>query len=152
MYVIRNKWRLKPRHSFVPAAQQLIILSDNDNIRAAQWADHQITDGMPSERTALKDSVFLFPTPATPPGVTLPRTIVSVLTPSALVSDFPFLLVQMLYGLLCGLRVACRRTNRRICCLPMCNPSTSSWTARPTGVGGGGAVGDFTNMAPKIKV
>ena len=32
--------RLKSRHPFVPAAQQLIILSDNNNIRAAQWADN----------------------------------------------------------------------------------------------------------------
>jgi len=33
--------RLKSRHPFVPAAQQLIGSSDNNNIRAAQWADHQ---------------------------------------------------------------------------------------------------------------
>jgi len=33
--------RLKSRHPFVPAAQQLINFSDNNNIRAAQWADHQ---------------------------------------------------------------------------------------------------------------
>jgi len=33
--------RLKSRHPFVPAAQQLISFSDNNNIRAAQWADHQ---------------------------------------------------------------------------------------------------------------
>jgi len=33
--------RLKSRHSFVPAAQQLISFSDNNNLRAAQWADHQ---------------------------------------------------------------------------------------------------------------
>jgi len=31
---------LKLRHPFVPATQQLISCSDN-NIRAAQWADHQ---------------------------------------------------------------------------------------------------------------
>ena len=31
---------LKSRHPFVSAAQQLISFSDN-NIRAAQWADHQ---------------------------------------------------------------------------------------------------------------
>jgi len=34
-----NARRLKLRHPFVPATQQLICLSDN--IRAAQWADHQ---------------------------------------------------------------------------------------------------------------
>jgi len=33
--------RLKSRHSFVPAAQQLISSSDKNNILAAQWADHQ---------------------------------------------------------------------------------------------------------------
>jgi len=33
--------RLKSRHPFVPAALQLISLSDNNSIRAAQWADHQ---------------------------------------------------------------------------------------------------------------
>jgi len=33
--------RLKSRHTFVPAAQHLVSLSDNNNIRAAQWADHQ---------------------------------------------------------------------------------------------------------------
>ena len=34
-----NAWRLKSKHPFVPAAQQLISASDN-NIRAAQWADN----------------------------------------------------------------------------------------------------------------
>jgi len=33
--------RLKSRHPFVTAAQQLISFSDNNNIRAAQWADNQ---------------------------------------------------------------------------------------------------------------
>jgi len=33
--------RLKSRHPFVPAVRQLISFSDNNNIRAAQWADHQ---------------------------------------------------------------------------------------------------------------
>jgi len=36
-----NGRHLKSRHPFAPAAQQLISLSDNNNIRAAQWADHQ---------------------------------------------------------------------------------------------------------------
>ena len=36
-----NAWRLKSRHPFVPVAQHLISLSDNNNIHAAQWADHQ---------------------------------------------------------------------------------------------------------------
>jgi len=33
--------RLKSGHPFVASAQQLISFSDNNNIRAAQWADHQ---------------------------------------------------------------------------------------------------------------
>jgi len=33
--------RLKTRHPFVPVAQHIINSSDNNNIRAAQWADHQ---------------------------------------------------------------------------------------------------------------
>jgi len=36
-----NARRHKSSHPFVPAAQQLISLSDSNNIRAAQWADHQ---------------------------------------------------------------------------------------------------------------
>jgi len=30
-----------PKQNFVPAAQQLISLSDNNKIRAAHWVDHQ---------------------------------------------------------------------------------------------------------------
>ena len=48
---------------------------------------------------------------------------------------FPLLLVQMGYGLLCGLWVWRRRTNRRPCRPPMSNPSTSPWTAGPDGSG-----------------
>ena len=33
--------RLKSRHPIVPAAQKLISFSDNNNIGAAQWEDHQ---------------------------------------------------------------------------------------------------------------
>ena len=47
----------------------------------------------------------------------------------------PLLLVQMGYGLLCGLWVWRWRTNRRPCRLPMSNPSTSPWTAWPGGSG-----------------
>jgi len=32
---------LKSRHPFVSAAQELISSSDNNNIRAAHWAEHQ---------------------------------------------------------------------------------------------------------------
>jgi len=36
-----NAWRLILKHPFVPAAQHLIILSDNNDMRAARWADYQ---------------------------------------------------------------------------------------------------------------
>jgi len=39
------------------------------------------------------------------------------------------------YGFLCGLWVWRRRTNRRTCCSPMSNPSTSPWTTWPDGSG-----------------
>ena len=55
--------------------------------------------------------------------------------PSHQCRTFPFLLVQMGYGLLCGLWMWRRRTNRRPCCPRMSNPSISSWTARPYGSG-----------------
>jgi len=42
--------RLKSRYPFVPAAQQLISLSDN-NIRAAQWTDHQWNAGGQPHKT-----------------------------------------------------------------------------------------------------
>jgi len=48
-----NARRLKSRHPFVPAAQQLISSSDNHNICAAQWADHQW-----SGRTTPQDSAL----------------------------------------------------------------------------------------------
>jgi len=55
-----NAWHLKSRHPFVPAAQQLISLSDKNNIRAAQWADHQWnaewTDNPTSLRTFIPDT------------------------------------------------------------------------------------------------
>jgi len=35
-----NARRLKARHPFVPPAQHLISLSDNNNICVAQWADY----------------------------------------------------------------------------------------------------------------
>ena len=56
-----NARRLKSRHPFVPAAQQLINSSDN-NIRSARSG--RITDGMRSGWTMLPVSVLSSPTPA----------------------------------------------------------------------------------------
>jgi len=60
-----NARRLKPR--LAPAAQQLISSSDNTNIRAAQWADHQWNAEWVDNPTRLR--IFIPDTP----GVTLPR-------------------------------------------------------------------------------
>jgi len=49
-----NARRLKSRHPFVPAAQQLICLYDNNTIRTEKWADHQCNancDGQPCNST-----------------------------------------------------------------------------------------------------
>jgi len=48
--------RLKSRHPFVPAAQQLISSSDNNNICVAHWADHHWNADP-------QDSEFSFPAP-----------------------------------------------------------------------------------------
>jgi len=63
--------RLKSRHPFVPAAQQLISFSDNNNIRASQWADHQWNAEWADNPTRLRTSI---PDSGThTPGMTLPR-------------------------------------------------------------------------------
>ena len=63
--------RLKLRHPFVPAAQQLISFSDNNNIRAAQWADHQWNAEWADDPTRLR--TVIPDTGTYPPGMTLPR-------------------------------------------------------------------------------
>ena len=64
-------WRLKLRHPFVFAAQQLISFSDNNNIRVAQWADHQWNAEWADNPTRLCTSI---PDTGThTPRMTLPR-------------------------------------------------------------------------------
>jgi len=59
--------RLKSRHPFLPAAQQLISFSDNNNVRASQWADHQWN-------AEWADNPISIPDIGThTPGMTLPR-------------------------------------------------------------------------------
>jgi len=48
---------LKSRHPFVPATQQLISFSDNNNIRAAQWVDHQWNTEWADSPTRLRTSI-----------------------------------------------------------------------------------------------
>jgi len=66
-----NARRLKSRHPFVPAAQQLISSSDN-NIRAALWADHRWNGEWLDNTTRL--CTFISNTSTHPPGMTLSRT------------------------------------------------------------------------------
>jgi len=61
---------LKSRHPIIPAAQQLISSSDNGNIRAAHWADHQWNAEQTDNPTRL---TFSSPTPAPTPPMTLPK-------------------------------------------------------------------------------
>jgi len=63
--------RLKSRHPFVPAVQQLVSLSDNNNIRAKQWADHQLNAEWADNPTSL--STLISDTGTHTPGMTLPR-------------------------------------------------------------------------------
>jgi len=77
--------RLKSRHPFVPATQQLINFSDNNNTHAAQWADQ---DGTRSGRTTPQDSALQFQTPVhTHPQWPSQEEPGSGLTASAPVSD-----------------------------------------------------------------
>jgi len=62
--------RLKSRHPFVPAAQQLIGFSDN-NTRAVQWTDHQRNAEWGDNPTRLR--TLIPDTGAQTPIMTLPR-------------------------------------------------------------------------------
>jgi len=66
-----NAWRLKSTHPFVPAAQ-LISSSDNNSIRAAQWADHQWNAEWLDNPTRIRP--FIADTGIYSPGMVLPRT------------------------------------------------------------------------------
>jgi len=96
----------------------------------------RITTGRRSGWTTLLDSVLSSPTSAHTPWNDPPKNSVSPAQPPPhLCRTLLLLLAQMGYGLLCGLKVCRRRTNRRPCCPPMSNPSTCPWTARPDGSG-----------------
>jgi len=66
-----NPRRLKSRHTFVPAAQQLNSFSDN-NMRAAQRADHQWHAEWVDHPTRLR--IFILVTGTHPLGMTVPNT------------------------------------------------------------------------------
>ena len=66
-----NARHLKSRHPFVPAAQHLIILSDNNNIRATEWADYQWNAEWTDSPRRLH--IFIPNIGIHPLGMTLPR-------------------------------------------------------------------------------
>jgi len=66
-----NARHLNSRHPFVPAAQQLISSSDNNNICAAQWADQQWNAEWTDNSTRLR--IFIPDTGTHLSRVTLPR-------------------------------------------------------------------------------
>jgi len=91
--------RLKSRHPFVPAVQQLISISDN--IHAAQWADHQWNAVWADNSTRLRT---LIPDTGTPLRNDLPKKSLGPAQPPLhRCWMFPLLPVQMGYGLLCDL-------------------------------------------------
>jgi len=99
-----NARRLKSRHPFVPAAQQLTrLLSDNNNIRAAHWADHQFSEEWADNPLCFRLRTFITDTGNISLDMTLPTIAWFRLNPSHWCQTFPPLLVQMGYGLLCDL-------------------------------------------------
>ena len=66
-----NARHFKSRHPFVPAAQQVISSSDNNNIRAAHWVDHQWNAGWAVIPTRLR--IFIPDTGIYPPRMTPTR-------------------------------------------------------------------------------
>jgi len=113
---------LKSRHPFVPTAQQLINLLTTTTY---VWRSGRITNGMRSGRTILQNSALLSPTPAPTPEWPSQEQRGSGLTATTPVSDASAPALKNGDRLLCRLWVWCKRTNRRPCCPPISNPSTS---------------------------
>jgi len=127
-----NARRLKSIHRFVPAAQLTVHLATTTYVRRTG----RITIGMRSGWTTLRDPVLSCPTSAP----TLPEWLCQEQrgfgsTTSAPVSDASTpVCTNGVWPPLRPVSVG-RRTNRRPCCPPMSNPSTSSWTAWTDGSG-----------------
>jgi len=124
--------RLTSRHPFVPAAQHLICSSDSNNICAVQCAHHQWNAEWADNPTRLRT---LIPDTATHTRNDPPmKTLGQAQPPPHRCRTFPLLLVQL--GMASSATCEwCRRTNSRLSCPLMYNPSTSPWTARPDGSG-----------------
>jgi len=91
---------LKLRHPFVPVAQQFVSSFDNNNIRAAQWADHQWNAEWADNSTRLR--IFI-PDTGTPRNDPPKKSLGPNEPPPHRCRAFPLMFVQMGYGLLCGL-------------------------------------------------
>jgi len=119
-------------HPFVTTTQQPFSYLTTAKLRCYG----RITDGVRNIWTLLPHSVLSSPRPA-PTILELPiqEEYGSGLTASSSMSHAPLLLSQMGSGILCGLCVWRRGTNRRPCRPRMSNPSTSPWTAWPDGSG-----------------
>ena len=128
-----NARRIKSTHPFLPATQQLISSSHNNNMRAAHWADHQWNGDLADNPASLR--IFIPDTSTHPPGRPSQEVPGSDLTASAPAPGVSAHVCTNGCGLLCGLWVWRRRTNRRPCHPSMSNPTTSSWTAWPKGSG-----------------
>jgi len=107
-----------------PPHNNSISSSDNNNIHAAHWADHQWN----AERADNPTRLGIFIPDTNTPRNDPPKKSLGPAYPHRR-RVLPLLLVQIEYGLLCGLWVWCRRTSRRSCCPRMSNPLTSPWTA-----------------------
>jgi len=103
-----NAGHLKLRHPFLPVAQQLISLSEKNNIRAKHRADPQWNVEWADKLTRLH--IFIPDTGTHLPGMTPKNSLGLAKPPPHRCRTFPILLVQMGYGLLCGLWVA--QTNK----------------------------------------
>ena len=66
-----NALHLKSRHPFVPAAQQLLSSSDDNNRSAALWADHRWNPEWLDNTTEIR--TFIPGLGTHPPGMALPR-------------------------------------------------------------------------------
>jgi len=101
-------------------------------MRVAHWADHQWNAKWGHNPTRL--CIFIPDTGIQPPEWPSQEQPGPGSTTSALAWDVSAPACTNGYGLLCGLWVWRRRTNRRPCPL-MSSPRTTSWTARPDGSG-----------------
>ena len=116
-------------HLCPPHSNSSVFLTTTTYVRRSG----RIINGMP---TTPQDSAFNSRHRYPPSRNDVPKKSLGLAQPpSHRCRTFPPLFVQMGYGGLCSLWVWRRRTNRRPCCPPMSNPSTSSWTVWPDGSG-----------------